>query len=269
MWSSYNPNKSRQIRALEFSALVLIITFSLLTVVTCAFFILKPTSPVLFGNVLPLDKWYYFPVNYLLASYMTFIGVTELELLLILTLQYGGFLIPIFVKEFRLGRKSYKTLPTLRSPRRLRVMYRCAQIIQQQVNNVIGKVLAPIQALATVMTILASFMVIKYRDTMEMIPLMMMVTYAFITPVLWGAVLVAGGDLHSHGNKVLNSWRYHKWVSAQERKEMKKFRASCKPFTLAFGKTFTIRRVTIMNFIQGLSRGMVRALLMLKVPRSK
>lgn len=249
--------------AMDFCVLIIIMANFFFGILFCTFFILKPGLPHLFGNVLAVDRLYNFPITYLFPCYATMISVMQLGILMVLAFFYGSYLVPVFVREFWTGRKSYKTLPSLRSANNLRVMFRSAQIVQQQVNAAFGKFLFPSQALITIVTILPIFSLIKYQNAMESIQILLMVTIAIMSPLFWGAILVAGGSLHSDGNKVINSWKYHAWESPQEIIEMNKFRVSCKTVMLAFGNTFMIRRVTIMNFIRGLSRGTVRALLIL------
>ncbi len=96
---------------------------------------------------------------------------------------------------------------------------------------------------------------------MEIAAEFMIIVWMLAGPIGWGLVLTMGGYLHSNGLKILNSWKQSRWMSSLEIKVMTRFARSCTPIMICYGKVFVVRKVSLMVFVRGLSRGLVRALL--------
>lgn len=165
--------------------------------------------------------------------------------------------------EFKLGKKpgAYLLSEDFRHPTNFTLLYRTSQILFIQFNEWIGRLLIPTHAVATLFFIFSSYVVIRHEDQMDMVPLLMILTWAIATPVAWSIILYGGGYLHFHTNKCINSWTKFSWKFRRDRNHLKSFAKSCKPMAICYGKMYVIRKMTLIVFIQGLTRGLVRALL--------
>lgn len=229
--------------------------------VTQLLFIFAPTLPNLTGNILP-NTWYFFPSNYIIPVHITIILYANINIVLECMLIYGTVVIPFIANELHLSdTKRYKSTPNLREPTTLRVVYRTAQIVQWNINDLLGKFIVPIQILCTILFVFGGFILIRHRETMHVTMQVLLASWCVVGPLAWALFLVMGGYLHSNGIQLLNSWKYHSWATAEERMEISRFRLSCKPIRIGFGNTYVIQRKSVMVFQRGLIRGIMRALL--------
>lgn len=260
---NFDPNKSKYIKLVDFFVYSIVASFFLLNLVTTGFFIVWPTAPTLFGSVLPL-KWYYFPLIYLFPIYTGTCLNFYIVPVLVAAFVLGTVFIPFTVRELRLGRKKYWANDTLRNPWKLQMIYRNVQIIQHHINLLAGKLLVPFQTVTTLIFVLSGYVVLKHREHMAMAPFIMILSWTGLAPVIWALILTMGGFLHSNGLKILNSWtlfQSDQRLSKFEKRVMAKFKASSKPIMICYGKMFVMRRVSVMVFVRGLSKGLLRALL--------
>ncbi len=236
-------------------------TMCLLTILL---FIVAPTLPNLSGNILP-NTWYFFPSNYMVPVQITIVLYANINLVLECMLIYGTVVLPFIANELYLSHtKRYKSTPNLREPSTLRVVYRTAQIVQSKINDLLGKFLIPIQIICSILFVFGGFILIRHRETMHVTMQVLLASWCVVGPLAWALFLVMGGYLHSNGIKLLNSWKYHCWATADERLEINRFRVSCKPIRIGFGSTYVIQRKSVMVFQRGLLRGIMRALLAIK-----
>ena len=79
-------------------------------------------------------------------------------------------------------------------------------------------------------------------------------------------ILMMGGYLEKSGRRILKSWKYHlaSLRNGKERKYLRKFRLSCKPLSISYKTMYTIKQASIMVFVRGLLKGLMRALLAVK-----
>lgn len=181
-------------------------------------------------------------------------------------LIYGAIFVPFVIHELTLGRQFYKTIPQMRHPNTLASVYRSVQILQLRIiNEFVGIYIFPSQSIATLLFVSSSFLVIRNRDSLHTITLMIMLCWAVIGPSLWLICLVIGGYLHSKGKGILSSWKNHNWDNTlTTRREMEKFRISCTPIMISFGKTYTMNKASMLVFVRGLIRGLKKILLSLR-----
>lgn len=265
----YDPNREWNAKLFE---LILLVASSFgfgMLVATCTYFYLCPFSSVLIGSTIPpttnilliplrLFMIYVFP-HYLTFSYSAFASI-----LLVAVTLYGVVTFPFLVRELNLGRKCYKTERLLRQPLEIIHVYRSAQILQLNANNVVQYLIIPSQTLVLYLTLFACVMIIKFGNVMSPSSKGMLSSWAFVACTAWTMVLMVGGYMHWYGKKVLESWKYYKWPRNGDKRVMSRFRKSCKPFMINFGKYYVIRRLSVLKFLRGISRGIFRSLLTLR-----
>lgn len=260
---NYNPNKDRYMKGVEYLLIILGLGIIAMTTINVSAFLIFPTAPAVFGNVLP-DEWYMFPVHYIFPLYIIPYCYANVAAVTGIAVILGTVYIPFIVKELRVGRSKYKTVDELRYSENLKVVYRMAQLNQIRINGLAGKLLIPAQAMVTLVFVFGGYVVIRHRSQMSTVPFLMVTSWTFAAAFGWGLVLTMGGYLQSHGVKILKSWKQHPWRSKNEKKEMNKFAKSCRPIMMCYGKMFAIRRVSLMSFVRGMTRGLMRAILTLE-----
>lgn len=226
-----------------------------------------PKNPNFPGSIVP-DNWptliivfarYLFPfycVFFIYLTLLTFGGICFI---------YAVTVVPFVVLEFRVNRKPdrYFALPELRRPPLLWHAWRTAQVLQLKVNDLLGIFIVPTQALFGKMIVFGTYHLARHYSEMPHFSSMVLISWTASLGVFWCTVLLMGGYLYFYTGRVLNSWKYASWseLDKDERKIMKKFRKSCLPLSIGYGKTFVIKRLSVLKFIKGLSRSIFRILL--------
>ncbi len=204
------------------------------------------------------------PVCYISTFSYMFILCLNVTCAVCIFFAFGVFLVPFLLHEFRLDQPSYKSIPALRSPDKLILAYRAAQILLGRTISVVSLFMFPTQCIVYKMVVFTSYMMLKHGNEMDTMSVFTLSFQAFLAAIYWSSTLVMGGNLHAQGKRILLSWKYHnKWPDRFTKRLMGKFRVSCKPFQLNWGKTYTIKRLTVLKFLRSLSRGILKALLAL------
>ena len=123
--------------------------------------------------------------------------------------------------------------------------------------------LIPDQTIVTKLLTVSVYTIVRHGKEMSEIYLALFTIWGFIPVLRIVGVLVVGGLLEKYGVKVLESWKYHDWGNKRDKKLMGKFRKSCKPLTLHYQKIYTVKRLTVLKFLRGLTRAIMRVLLAL------
>lgn len=265
---SHNPHTNRYTWIVDIALFFQLLLFVFAAFLQSIFFLVVPDATILIGNILIT----YFPSFVIYLITLVHIYVIMVMYLNIFVMYgyigyiYVTFAVPFFAKELRLGAKSYMSLYRLREPATLMKEYRAGQLLQNRFNILLGPFLVPLQTLCTIVFVCSSFMVIRHGEDIGTVLLALMCSWSALTLLAWSFILIAAGYLHSKGHQILHSWRcYHGWkFCGNTRKIFMKFRISCKPIMINNGSMFVLRRVSVLNFVKGLVRGLVRALLMLK-----
>lgn len=183
----------------------------------------------------------------------------------ILTFIYAMLLFRFILPEFCVNRKSYFSINKLRSPSCLLHEWRLVQILQQQINGLVGPGLVPLHSLISKLIVYSLYMMIRRDNQMSFAVKLLTKVIAFMSVTFWESVLFLGGMVHLYGRKILQSWKYNKWhsLSKLEKKILSKFRKSCCPISISFGRTYVIRRMSVLKFFRQISAGLLRSLLAL------
>lgn len=224
-------------------------------------------SPCL-GYLIP-KPYFTLPVQALVSLYHIWSSATlcyGVNLAVNVMIVYSFFIPYILGKELRVGRPHicYKASNQIRNPCNLRVVFRSFQLVHANMFCFAGLFLVLINAGDMVTAIYIIFVLVNYGSTLNFytkVPLLIIVLYIMF---LWSAVLEFGKMYHVSCKKVFSSWKRYDWGSAKERKIMAKFRLSCRPILMSYGKEFVIGPLSVLNFSKGVIRGTMRALLSTK-----
>jgi hypothetical protein len=83
------------------------------------------------------------------------------------------------------------------------------------------------------------FLLVRFHSVLSYKGLTMVLAYLMVN-LSWAVLLMIFATLFKNSNKVLNSWRFHFWTSAKERKFMLKFKRSCRPLSAYCGDFYPI-----------------------------
>lgn len=180
---------------------------------------------------------------------------------------YAAFVVPFITKELRLGSKAYRSNSALRTnSAEICIAYRSVYILQRAVNISVGKILIPAYFITTLIPCFSLFILIKHRERVGLATILLLSVWALLAPSAMCVILATGGYLNKKGIKLLNSWKFHEnsqWKSSKERREMKKFRKSCKPISLSQGNYYRITKISILLFAKNLCKALVKILITL------
>lgn len=259
---SHVPEKSKAIMYFDLFVVLAYIVNGFFYICISAFFIAFPTFPNLFGSIFPTSiLWITFCSC--VQLYFVFLCCCQFTYLFVSSAAYGIVLMPLLIQEFRLGRKSYKSIDLLREPAHLSIAYRANQIFHIKLNNCMGKILFPSQTMSTLLFIFCCYMLMRLRGVMEPMQICIVGGLGGVSAVFWSSVLIIFGHIHLNGSKILSSWKRANWKNRKNRIFMDKFRLSCKPIMICWEKRFVVRKTSLLLYLRGLTRGLVRCLLSL------
>ncbi|CAL8085924.1 unnamed protein product [Orchesella dallaii] len=255
---------ARSMKVLELLIWYMIISITALAFMVWLMNIVVPSSPILPTSLIPPDvkygiilKMILFPIQ----MYLPFVVNGALSVTAIIVILYTATFIPFFTNELRIGMGQYKTLDTLRTPKNLMATFRSFQLLHQIAISLFDVCILPCQIVASNLILFSNFMFIRHRVEMQPETNCMLVGWSTLSLLLWTFVLELGGRLHSRGREVLKSWKLHDFGDKSANRCMSKFRKSCQPLAMNFGRTYVIRRLSVLKFIRGLTVGTFRLLL--------
>lgn len=263
---SHDPNTSKINMIFDLFIFCEIGAIGFLITLIAIIFLVIPRFPLLLGNVMPTSIP--FVVNFLIHIYHLYITLISIMVNIIpLTwiIVYGVFVGPFVAYELKLGRKFYKSSSNLRQFDTLALEYRACQLLQNQFNRLLGRLLIPTELMIKIVFWFTASVSIKHRKDMETLTYILFASWSVLVPLFWSIVLILGGWLHYQGNKVLNSWKYCKnFKNTEQRKFLRLFHLSCKPIFICYGKICIVRKVNFLLFSRSLAKGLMKSLITVK-----
>ncbi|CAL8099144.1 unnamed protein product [Orchesella dallaii] len=259
---SYDPNREWLGILIDIGGALILFVLFMISFMTMGVFVARPRLPLLIGSAIP-SEFFSLPVRLvttLLQLYLVYSAYSTTAFAILVVYTYFVSLAPFVNKELHFGRKSYRTLNTLRQPADFVRIYRSFQIINMHAMSICGYFIIPQQIIFGHFIVFCNTMLITNFHKMPMTTVIILSMWSVTSTVYWSAVLAFGAHLYHRGEIMMNSWRRHTWETQKYRKYMNKFRKSCKPITLHFGRTFVIRRLSVLKFIKGLTVSTFRAL---------
>lgn len=169
----------------------------------------------------------------------------------------------MLVKDFRPNRPSYETLEELRSPSNFSITYRTIQILHKISMEQYGIIILPLQSLETQLAIMCLYTLITQGTILHGTVVMVLISFAIGSLVPTAGMLWICGKFESISKKTINSWKYFSWPD-KDLKYINKFRKSCQPLRIGLQGVYTIKKISVLKFLQTIVRGTFRALLALK-----
>lgn len=172
----------------------------------------------------------------------------------------------LILREFQLDLKPksrYVITPQFRKPRNIMLGYRVTQVMHQLTMYVVCHILVSTQSITTNLFVVSMYTLIRDGDRMNLFTKVNLFMWGSATAVYWCFILHFGGYVYLQGGNILKSWKRHDWGNRYHNRLMGKFRRSCRPLTISYQKMFTMRKLTMLRFVRGLTRGIFRMLLAL------
>lgn len=265
----HNPNKCRSTWMFDMASFHFLMNVTSLGLGLGLAYHIFPRLPILPG--------YDFSDETVLLTYVSIIPFMVIELLICVNTTFvmvfifmiGCLLLPFVAHELRLGRRSYKSQRFLRANfEELSLCYKSVEILQKLCNDLLGIFIFPCQTFITVTFCLCWWIFISNRmdGLLNKFTIYVSVAGSVIITVSWSIVLILGGHLHLHGNKVIKSWRYNNatYGTGEQRKLITRLQKTSRPISFSWGTTFIIQKRTFLLFMRGLTRGLIRTLLAFK-----
>ncbi|OXA38243.1 hypothetical protein Fcan01_27046 [Folsomia candida] len=165
-------------------------------------------------------------------------------------------------------RRKFKCSPELgTSPEHLVFVYRSLQLAMKEVRLVFGRYLPILQTFFGQLTVSAGYMLIAEGGKIDVATKMTILVCVPFAVLTWVVLMTCAAKIQKSAKKCLTSWRVHgggHWGSGADRKYMSKFRKSCKPLFFGWDGFLVVTHKSVMKFMQGIIRGVFRALLALK-----
>lgn len=231
-----------------------------------------PRLPIFFGNVIP-EEYFTLPVKWANVLFYnvicTFIHA-YLACIVAVMMTIGSIYVPFILHDFNLERgkgRRFKSGLGLKSeilgnPWKFILTYRSAQLVHLYSMSLFGWMLVPLQAVIGHMIVFSLFMASKYGDRLHPTTIVPVGLWSVMQTFYWCLALKYGGVAHSQGAKSIRSWKSWNWGNNRMNvKEMKKLAKSCYPLTLSYRRTFVVKKLTVLKFVRGLSKGVFRLLL--------
>lgn len=168
------------------------------------------------------------------------------------------FATPIMSTDLRAGRQTRQD--DLLSLKHLSFEYRCFEIMHYIEMEMYGNLFVPLHTLIYILIIFPLAILIQHSSHMDNKTIIIILNRSVGFCIFWGTTLRFGGYYFAQNVKTLRSWGKLD-LSCGDKLYMRKFVKSCKPLQIGDQARFKFTKLSILFFIRGISRGVVRVLL--------
>jgi len=173
--------------------------------------------------------------------------------------------LPVITNELRTDRLAYKTIHQLRSPYVLAGEFRKLEILHKNCMEVWGTIFLPFQFFIGQIAIYACYTIVKDLDHLDFTFIM----FSFYSLAAWVIVLECSGRFCKNSEDTIKSWRSLKRShqnnndNNEKVKYLNRFKKSCRPLKIGTQGYYSVSRLSVLKFIQGMSKGTLRITLTL------
>jgi hypothetical protein len=164
-----------------------------------------------------------------------------------------------FTPERRSQPKS-RTRNDLRIPDNIIHLYRTIALIDIKLNDGLGSFMMLTYSINSYLAIIIFYILIRHHDMLDIGFNLCIFIFGFNIILVWVVILQTGGTTFKRSKSCIENWRKSIDMNWNDFKLMRKFSKSCKPMGLKFGSFYTVRLVRVLQFINFLIWGTVRAL---------
>lgn len=194
-----------------------------------------------------------------LNSFVYWVLLTQSWILFNIQLQgvltHQIFLTPIMATDLRATPKR-SDLSLANLPKE----YRSFEIVHWLSIDPYGNLILPLHITIYTLMMFASAILVQNSQNIGGKTVIIICHYVLGFGIFWGVLLHFGGYYFTQNLKTVRSWGKLEW-SLEDKKYIKKFIKSCKPLQMGDQARFKFNKLTLLFFIRGISRGVVRILL--------
>jgi len=231
--------------------------------------IFYPKYPIHFGNVIPTE-YFTAPVHLLHSIYYVqchLVIYANMNVIVFIITIYGSQVIPFVAREFYVGqmnsKKFYRTSNALRTVKNMLIEYRSIELLHEHFMGVLGFILVPLHFVFVKLILFCWYVLIRHSSGLRSEISGVFFMWSFAGCLFWSGLLQIGGAAYVQSDGVLHSWKLKDWGSSYNNRLMSKFRKSCKPILIKYGSTYVVKRLSLLKFLKGLTRGLFRILLLI------
>ncbi|CAL8146051.1 unnamed protein product [Orchesella dallaii] len=261
---AFNPRHMLSSWKFELLVLLLTVLFPLLGFLSGCHFTMFPNWPLYLTSLLPddfLQGWFLacFSVAWFMALQIAWINLSTACIIGSMIFAYLNKLLLEFISDSpswtQLTMGSFRELETIKRN------YRKLQVIDLVTQNVVSTLLRPLVTVVTNQVVFCNYSIIRHAHTISLPILIILSSWSLVGILGLLVGLRFAGETHSLGKRVLRSMKYKDWGSKQKNKEVRKFVRSCKPISFSCGRSFVLRKISVLKSLKAVVRGTFRALL--------
>lgn len=226
---------------------------------------IHPRAPpyILFGIDERLLSW---PLYLIVCTSFTFMttGITSVFGFIGYNLiLYFAFTLPIIKNEMRFNKHSYKTSYLLRSSLKTFVVtWRSIEILGTIINTELCYNLLMYFQGGTIAAIVFCIVTFTFHwNTIGTIVKLMMLSFGVAACIGFPATLHLAGLQHDWSEQTIRSWKRENFLAKKDWLYIKKFKRSCRPFSIGDGRRYIVRLKSVLMFFKSITRCTVRALI--------
>ncbi|CAL8072502.1 unnamed protein product [Orchesella dallaii] len=205
--------------------------------------------------------------TYIIASTWFSIYAVNVTVVLAIILLHGLcyfiYVLPILHTELRLGLmpSKYKTIGLLREPNQLVVNYKMLQILVKMVNFEIGILFVVLQLVFIQIILFCNVTLMFQWEDLKIDAKIVLTFIVGFATCGWATFLFVAGIQYGYSEAAMESWKLEYWSTRRERLYMERVKWSLRPFSFGDGKRFIIKPVTVLKYINSVSKNTVRSLI--------
>lgn len=266
---THDWRRSKQDKLYNIVIVAVLVILYAAAITICVHYFLFPHSSIYFSYLVPEHL---FSTNMYISCGLVFVvpvfGVlTQVALIAVHGFSLIFYMQPIIRTELRLGLRQnrYSTQNELREISNLFLVWRSLQCLVLSFTRSIGLFIVPLQMIFMQLSLFAIVMMFLHWKALHVTTKAMLVLVSSIATVGWIIFLRFAAMVFQHTKGTLGSWKLSRFEDKQSiRLYAKKFKRSCKPLSIGTEGFYHVRPVSVLNFLRGLCRGTVRALLSLQ-----
>ncbi|CAL8143290.1 unnamed protein product [Orchesella dallaii] len=210
------------------------------------------------------QKMLYYMVHVISAVQMVYLTakiILSFSFIMELAVEAAIQLLPLLQNELFVGSKrTYKTKTTLREMANTLVEIRAITILIALLNQTGGILLLPASFLIGNSAVLANTIIIRYWKSMAGVTKLICIVATITMQICWIILVDLCRRLSKYSKLLLQSLQRREWGSKQNYLYVRKWGISCKPYRIAYGKLFIIRRKSVLTFVKNVYRKTFKAL---------
>jgi len=251
-------------------------TFPMCGFLLLGHFIMYPNWPIYFTSLLPKNYNGNFPCIFMGTVWFISMEILCMNVLsnMIYIFTYTAYFNQILIEYIcdysQHVRKpnvfqKQMTISAFRTFDNIQTAYRQLEIIHVIAMDFVAFIFVPFMLLVGQFIVYCNYTMIRYWKSLDSAIFLNLGTWSFMATFSMLVGLEVFAMMHNRGRKILRSMKHKDWGSKGRNREMSKFVRSCKPLCFGYGRTYILKKISVLKFIKSVVRGTLRALLAIKM----